>query len=114
MWRKRHSNLEGRTEQKKFSIHLVGQEIKYCGGIGMKDWNGQCLGPRRGGLELVVHNPEINWEKREVRMTKYPPLCRKMVKIKGNKKTREDEKNIVRWAVDEKNIVRWTVDEKKD
>ena len=24
---------------------------------------------------LVAHNPEIDWEKREVRMTRCPPLC---------------------------------------
>jgi len=47
---------------------------------------------------LVAHNPEIG----EVRMMRCPPLCRKAVKIKGKKETREDERKIVRWAVDEK------------
>jgi len=51
---------------------------------------------------LAAHNPEIDWEKGEVRMMRYPPLCGKTVKIKGKKETREDEKKIVRWAVDEK------------
>jgi len=51
---------------------------------------------------LVAHNPEIDWEKEEVRMTRCPPLCEKTVKIKGKKKTRKDERKIVRWAVDEK------------
>ena len=51
---------------------------------------------------LAAHNPEINWEKGEVRMTRCPPLCGKAVKIKGKKETREDERKIVRWAVDEK------------
>jgi len=35
-------------------------------------------------------------------MTRCPPLCRKAVKIKGKKETREEERKIVRWAVDEK------------
>ena len=51
---------------------------------------------------LVVHNPEIDWEKGEVRMMRCPPLCGKTVRIKGKKETREDEKKIVRWAVNEK------------
>jgi len=51
---------------------------------------------------LVAHNPEIDWEKGEVRMMRCPLLCRRTVRIKGKKETREDEKKIVRWAVDEK------------
>jgi len=51
---------------------------------------------------LMAHNPEIDWEKGEIRMTRCPPLCGKAVKIKGKKEIREDEKKIVRWAVDEK------------
>ena len=51
---------------------------------------------------LVAHNPEIDWEKGEVRMTRCPLLYRKAVKIKGKKETREDKKKIVRWAIDEK------------
>ena len=51
---------------------------------------------------LAAHNPEIDWEKEEVRMTRCLPLCGKTVKIKGKKEIREDKKKIVRWAVDEK------------
>jgi len=51
---------------------------------------------------LAAHNPEIDWEKGEVRMTRCPPLCGKVVRIKGKKELREHEKKIVRWAVDEK------------
>jgi len=45
---------------------------------------------------LAVHNPEIDWEKGEVRMTRCPPLCGKVVRIKGKKELREDKKKIVR------------------
>jgi len=41
-------------KKKKFSIHLVGQERKHHGEIGMEHWNGQGLGPRRGGLEPLI------------------------------------------------------------
>ena len=51
---------------------------------------------------LAAHNPEIDWEKGEVKMTRCPPLCGKMVRIRGKKEKREEEKKIVRWAVDEK------------
>jgi len=51
---------------------------------------------------LAAHNSEIDWEKGEVRMTRCPPLCGKIVRIKGKKEMREDEKKIVRWVVDEK------------
>ena len=51
---------------------------------------------------LAAHNLEIDWEKGEVRMTRCPPLCGKVVRIKGKKEIREDKKRIVRWAVDEK------------
>jgi len=47
---------------------------------------------------LIAHNPEIDREKREVRMTKCLPLCGKSVQIqrKGKKEVREDEKKMVR------------------
>jgi len=51
---------------------------------------------------LAAHNPEIDWEKGEVRMTRCPPLYGKAIKIKEKKEIREDEKKIVRWAVDKK------------
>ena len=37
---------------------------------------------------LAAHNPEIDWEKEEVRMMRCPPLCGKAVKIKGKMKER--------------------------
>jgi len=45
---------------------------------------------------LVAHNPKIDWEKGEVRMTRCPPLYGKAVKIRGKKETREEEKKIVK------------------
>ena len=51
---------------------------------------------------LATYNPEIDWEKGEVRIMRCSLLCGKTVKIKKKKEIREDEKKIVRWAVDEK------------
>jgi len=38
---------------------------------------------------LAAHNLEIDWEKGEVRMTRCPLLCKKAVRIKGKKETRD-------------------------
>jgi len=51
---------------------------------------------------LAAHNPEIDWEKGEVRMMRCLLLWGKAVRIKGKKEVREKEKKIVRWAVNEK------------
>ena len=34
---------------------------------------------------LAAHNPEINWEIGEVKMTRCPPLCERNTKIKEEK-----------------------------
>ena len=51
-----------------------------------------------------MHNPEINWEIGEVKMTRCPPLCGQMPKKKMIKKrqvTVEDEKDL-RWTMEER------------
>jgi len=40
-----------------------------------------------GMLWLAVHNPEIDWEKREVRMMRCPPICEK--RKQGEKREKE-------------------------
>jgi len=59
---------------------------------------------------LQAHNPEINWETGEVKITRYPLLC------EGNK---EKEKKRVRKGkrvvtLEEEKIIRWTLNNKKD
>jgi len=57
---------------------------------------------------LAAHNPEINWETREVKMTRCPPLCAKnkvkkeKQEIKQRRKREIEEKTAIRWAADEK------------
>jgi len=53
---------------------------------------------------LAAHNPEINWETEEVKMTRCPPLCgRKSQKREKVKRiAMEEEEKIVRWAIDDK------------
>jgi len=53
---------------------------------------------------LMAHNPEINWETGEVRMTRCPPICGQAPKkkvIKKRQMTAEDEKDL-RWTMEER------------
>ena len=53
---------------------------------------------------LAAHNPEINWETEEVKMTRCPPLCgeRSQKREKVKRIATEEEEKIVRWAIDNK------------
>ena len=59
---------------------------------------------------MVAHNPEINWETREVKMTRYLPLCGG---VKSKKEERKKKgKRVV--TLEEEKIIRWTIDNKKN
>jgi len=62
---------------------------------------------------LQAHNPEIDWEKGEVRMMKCPPICRRYTgkremgpeikrRRKGKKEIQGDEIKRIRWVADKK------------
>jgi len=53
---------------------------------------------------LAAHNPEINWETGEVRMTRCPPLCGRTSekKIVRRKQETEEDKRDLRWTMEEK------------
>jgi len=53
---------------------------------------------------LAAHNPEINWETGEVKMTRCLLLCggRSQKKEKVKRMATEEEEKIVRWAIDDK------------
>ena len=42
---------------------------------------------------LAAHNPEIDWEKGEVKMTHCPPICGRGKQKEGRKETRRMEKD---------------------
>jgi len=59
---------------------------------------------------LAAHNPEINWETGEVKMTRCPPLC-------SGVRMKEEERKKKRKRVatlEEEKIVRWVIDDKED
>jgi len=57
-----------------------------------------------GILWLAAYNPEINWETREVKITRCPPLCggRSQKKEKVKRIVTEEEEKIIHWAIDNK------------
>jgi len=44
-------------------------------------------------LWLAAHNPEIDWEKGEVKMMRCPPICRRRKQEVKEKKVRKTEKD---------------------
>ena len=61
-----------------------------------------------GMPQLAAYNLEINWETKEVKITRCLPLCGG-VKIKEKKKK---ERRVI--ILEEENIVRWAIDNKED
>ena len=55
---------QSETRKKRFSVHLVRQKRKCCGGIEEENWNRQYLGPRKGGLESLIRE---KWQKMSIR-----------------------------------------------
>ena len=64
-----------------------------------------------GILQLQVHNLEINWETREVKMMRCPLLCERNMRLK-EKRVRKKIKRVA--TLEEKKIMRQTVDNKED
>jgi len=63
-----------------------------------------------GMLWLAIYNPEIDWEKREVKMMQCPPICGKRkqeVKEKAVKRTEEDENEKVLRELVPKKFWKW-------
>ena len=63
-----------------------------------------------GMLWLAAHNPEINWETGEVKMTRCPPLCDRVKSKEEEKKKRG--KRVA--TLEKEKIVRWVIDDKED
>jgi len=63
---------------------------------------------------LAAHNPEIDWEKGEVKMTRCPPLCGKNEKIRKNKERKEAMRRRETRKVEEEKAINWAADEKED
>ena len=64
-----------------------------------------------GILQLQAYNPEINWEIGEVKITRYPPLCRRNTKLEERQKVKKGKRVVM---LKEEKIVKWTIDDKED
>ena len=63
---------------------------------------------------LAAHNPEIDWEKGEVKMTRCPPLCGKSDKVRKDQEKREAIRRRQARRVEEERAIDWAADEKED
>jgi len=54
-----------------------------------------------GMLWLAAHNPEINWETREIKIMRYLALCGKKRELR-KKRGEQGEEEVIRWVVDKK------------
>jgi len=60
---------------------------------------------------LQAHNPEINWETEEVKMTRCSPLCERNTKLEKGQKVKKGKRVV---TLEEEKIVRWAMKDKKD
>ena len=66
-------------------------------------------------LQLQTHNPKINWETREVKMTRCPPICgRSIVAKKKTEKRKKVEGKIRAIEKSERNEQKMLIEEKFD
>jgi len=100
-------NVDGTNNNRGAITHQVECNVFYKGHMERMRMDVCDLGKTEmilGMLWLVAHNPEINWEMGEVKMTRCPLLCgRKNQKREKVKRiATEEEKKIVHWAIDDK------------
>ena len=62
-------------------------------------------------LLLQAHNPEINWEAGEVKITRYPPLCERNTKLEKGQEEKKGKRVV---TLEEEKIVRWVMEDKED
>jgi len=60
---------------------------------------------------LQAHNPEINWETEEVKMTRCPLLCGRNTKLEKGQKAKKGKRVV---TLEEEKMVRWTMEDKED
>jgi len=103
-------NVDGMDNSGKAITHQVEVNMYYKGHVERMRMDVCDLGKTDvilGMLWLQAHNPEINWETGEVKMTRCPPLY-------GRTRPRGVEKGKRVTTLEEERMVRWTVDDKED
>jgi len=100
-------NIDGINNSGGAIIHQVECNVFYKGHMERMRMDVCDLGKTEvilGMPWLVAHNPEINWETGEVKMTRCLPLCgrRSQKKKKIKRVATEEEEKIVHWVIDDK------------
>ena len=102
-------NMNGTNNSRGAITHQVECNVYYKGHVERMRMDVYDLGKTEvilGMPWLVVHNPEINWETREVKMTRCLPLCG------GRSQMKEKVKRVV--TLEKEKIVKWVIDDKED
>jgi len=89
-------NMDGTVNAGGAIMHQVKCNMFFKGHVERVRMNVYNLGKTElilGMLWLAAHNPEIDWEKGEVKMTHCPPICGKRKQEGKKKKVRKTEKN---------------------
>jgi len=100
-------NVDGTNNSGRAIMHQVECNVFFKGHV-ERMWMDICnLGKTEIILSmpwLAAHNPEINWETGEVKMTRCPPLCggKSQKKERVKRVVTEEEEKIVCWAIDDK------------
>jgi len=104
-------NVDGTNNSGGAITHQVEVNIYYKGHIErirMDICNLEKIEMILGMPWLAAHNPEINWETGEVKMTRCLPLCGR-VKVKEKDKKKRGKKVV---TLEEERIVRWAINDK--
>jgi len=107
-------NVDGANNSGGAITHQVKANMYYKGHVERMRIDICNLGKTKMILEipwLQAHNPEIDWETREVKMTKCPPLSGRIVLKKEEKKVKK-RKRVV--TLEEERVIRWAIDNKED
>jgi len=67
-----------------------------------------------GILWLAAHNPEIDWKKGEIKMTRCPPWCGKDNRSKEAREKQEKAMGREARTIEEEKEISWAADEKED
>ena len=110
-------NMDGSNNNGGDIMHEVECNIYYKGHQERIKFNVCNLGRTEvilGMSWLAAHNPEIDWEKGEVKMTRCPPWCGKDNRSRKAKEREEKVRRRETRKMEEKKAINWAADEKED
>jgi len=105
-------NVDGTHNSRENIMHKVVCNVYYKGHRERARFDVCSLGRTEvilGMPWLMAHNPEIDWEKGEVKLTRCPPWCSKSNEGKERTKLKERMR-----GVEKEKTISWAADEKKD